>query len=60
MRGVPRGTIYVQEAGGGGGYGDPRQRAREQVRREVRDGVTSARVAREAYGLDEEELPEEG
>jgi N-methylhydantoinase B len=60
VRGVPKGTLYVQEAGGGGGYGDPRQRPREKVREEVRDGVISARVAREAYGLEDDELPEEG
>ena len=60
VRGVPKGTLYVQEAGGGGGYGDPRRRPREKVREEVRDGLTSARVAREAYGLQRDDLPEEG
>jgi N-methylhydantoinase B len=59
VRGVPRGTTYVQEAGGGGGYGDPRERPRDKVREEVRDGVISARVAREAYGLSEDDLPED-
>ena len=49
--GVPRGTVYVQEAGGGGGYGDPRRRPAEKVRDEVRGGITSAEAAREHYGV---------
>jgi len=53
ITGVPRGTLYHQQAGGGGGYGDPRRRDRAKVREEVRDGVISARAARDAYGLDE-------
>jgi len=54
VRGVPKGTLYVQHAGGGGGYGDPRQRPREKVREEVRDGVISPAVASEAYGWTED------
>jgi N-methylhydantoinase B len=53
ITGVPRGTLYRQQAGGGGGYGDPRRRDRDTLRREVRDGVISAQAARERYGLDE-------
>ncbi len=49
--GVPAGTEYVQHAGGGGGYGDPKKRSAETVRREVRNGVVSAAVARSAYGV---------
>jgi N-methylhydantoinase B len=52
VRGVPAGTLYVQHAGGGGGYGDPRQRPRAKVREEVRDGVISPEAAREHYGLE--------
>ena len=37
---------------GAGGYGDPRERDRALVRRDVTDGVVSAKVAREVYGLD--------
>lgn len=48
---VPAGTEYLQEAGGGGGYGDPRQRPAETVRREVRDGIISLEAAREHYGV---------
>jgi len=36
---------------GGGGYGDPLQRDRDQVRRDVAEGFVSAGAAREAYGL---------
>jgi N-methylhydantoinase B len=48
---VPKGTIYHQEAGGGGGYGDPHKRDRVKLRAEVRDGVISAAAAQKIYGL---------
>ncbi len=51
VRDVPTGTRYVQRAGGGGGYGDPRRRPAEVVAREVRDGVVSRDAARELYGV---------
>jgi N-methylhydantoinase B len=51
ITGVPRGTVYHQQAGGGGGYGDPKKRDRARVREEVRDGFVSDRAAREIYGL---------
>jgi N-methylhydantoinase B len=35
---------------GGGGYGDPRQRPREEVLRDVEDGFISERAARDIYG----------
>jgi N-methylhydantoinase B len=50
---VPKGTVYHQVAGGGGGYGDPRKRDRGQLRQEVRNGVISEQAAREAYGLED-------
>ena len=37
---------------GAGGYGDPRERDPELVRRDVREGKVSAQVAREVYGVD--------
>jgi len=49
--GVPAGTEYVQEAGGGGGYGDPKRRPAARVAREVRDGIISVAAARDAYGV---------
>ena len=58
VRTVPAGTLYVQVAGGGGGYGDPHQRPAELVREEVRNEVISLEAAREIYGvvLDEQTL----
>jgi N-methylhydantoinase B len=51
ITGVPKGTVYRQQAGGGGGYGDPKKRNRELLKREVRDGIISAKAARDLYGL---------
>lgn len=51
VRDVPTGTVYVQHAGGGGGYGPPRERPREVVEREVRDGIVSIEAARNVYGV---------
>ena len=48
---VPAETIYYQEAGGGGGYADPRERPIDLVRKEVRDGTISVKSAREDYGV---------
>jgi N-methylhydantoinase B len=51
INGVPRGTIYHQQAGGGGGYGDPKSRDRTRLREELRDGLISEEVAAKIYGL---------
>ncbi|MBW2453553.1 MAG: hydantoinase B/oxoprolinase family protein [Deltaproteobacteria bacterium] len=51
ITGIPKGTLYVQEAGGGGGYGDPKQRPAERVREDVRAGIISVESAREHYGV---------
>lgn len=48
---IPRGTVYRQIAGGGGGYGDPRRRSAELVAREVRDGLLSPEAALGDYGV---------
>jgi len=48
---VPAGTLYFQQAGGGGGWGDPKQRPAEKVLRDVRNGVVSSAQAREVYGV---------
>jgi len=53
ITGVPKGTHYHQFAGGGGGYGEPTNRDREMLRDEVRNGVISADMARDVYGMDE-------
>ena len=54
ITGVPRGTVYHQQAGGGGGYGDPGQRDRALLREEVKNGIVSPQAARDAYGLADE------
>jgi len=51
LRGVPRGTIYRQRAGGGGGHGDPKRRPAARVAEEVRNGVVSVEAARKLYGV---------
>ncbi len=51
ITGVPAGTIYVQHAGGGGGFGDPFERPAEKVAAEVRDGIISVGSARDDYGV---------
>ena len=58
LKGLPKGTVYRQLAGGGGGYGDPKQRPAELVAEEVRNEVISVAAARQVYGVvvDEETL----
>ena len=51
IAGVPKGTRYHQQAGGGGGYGDPKRRDRAKLKEEIRDGVISEDAARRQYGL---------
>jgi N-methylhydantoinase B len=51
VRGVPQGTLYHQEAGGGGGYGDPKERPAEKVAAEVKNGVISPEAARRDYAV---------
>ncbi|UCF33697.1 MAG: hypothetical protein JSV78_15335, partial [Phycisphaerales bacterium] len=51
IAGVPKGTVYHQQAGGGGGFGNPRKRPAKLVADEVRNGVISARAARDLYGV---------
>ncbi len=51
IAGVPKGTRYHQQAGGGGGYGDPKRRDREKLLEEIRNGVISEEAARSMYGL---------
>lgn len=49
ITGVPKGTRYYQQAGGGGGYGDPSERPAELVAKEVRNGTISMQIARDVY-----------
>ena len=48
---VPEGTILFQQAGGGGGYGDPLLRDPSLVAQEVKNGIVSIKKAREEYGV---------
>jgi N-methylhydantoinase B len=48
---VPQETILFQQAGGGGGYGDPFCRDPERVAGEVKNGVISPKKAKELYGV---------
>ncbi len=44
------GDVVVQETAGGGGWGDPHQRERARVERDVRLGYVSAEAAWRVYG----------
>lgn len=48
---VPEGTILFQQAGGGGGYGNPYLREPALVAREVKNGIISIEKAKEDYGV---------
>ena len=48
---IPDGTVYLQLAGGGGGYGDPKKRDKEKVRQDVRNEVVSKGAAKKLYGV---------
>lgn len=51
IKGVPKGTVFHEIAGGGGGYGDPLKRPVEKVVRDVRNGFVSAEKAKKDYGV---------
>lgn len=53
IRGIPQGTVFHQLAGGGGGYGDPRERPAELVAADVSNGVVGIEAARKDYGYEE-------
>jgi len=51
VKGIPKGTIIHQIAGGGGGYGDPFKRPVEKILKDVRNGVVSIERAMEDYSV---------
>ncbi|GAB6061534.1 hydantoinase B/oxoprolinase family protein [Deferrisoma palaeochoriense] len=51
VQNVPAGTLYFQQAGGGGGWGNPLERDPAKVLKDVRNGVVSLERAREDYGV---------
>lgn len=44
-------TVWTSEIAGGGGFGDPRQRPRDRVQQDVRNGLVSPERAASEYGL---------
>jgi N-methylhydantoinase B len=51
VRDIPTGAVYRQQAGGGGGYGDPFTRPADQVAEEVRNEFISVAGAAADYGV---------
>jgi len=45
-----KGDTFALRSSGGGGWGDPRRRAREQVLADLHDGYITAEQARDVYG----------
>lgn len=50
------GDRLVVETGGGGGYGDPRERSPESLRRDLVQGKITPQAVREVYGADPDRL----
>ena len=48
---IPPGERLRLELPGGGGLGDPKEREREKVERDVRDGLVSPEAAEKVYGV---------
>ncbi|MBI2967646.1 MAG: hydantoinase B/oxoprolinase family protein [Bacteroidetes bacterium] len=48
---IPAGTIYHQVAGGGGGYGKPKERDRKNVMEDVKNGFVSVKKAKVEYKI---------
>jgi len=48
---IKKGTIYYQEAGGGGGYGNPLEREVDKLLRDVQNQVISIEKAESDYGV---------
>jgi N-methylhydantoinase B len=53
---APGDRITLREAGGGG-FGDPRERPRERLRRDVANGFVTREAARREYGVDVDAEP---
>jgi N-methylhydantoinase B len=48
-----KGDVLCIHTAGGGGYGNPKERSKEAVRRDIKDGKISLERARTVYGWDE-------
>ena len=53
---IEPGQTLIFETPGGGGFGDPRARSSEAVARDLAEGLTSERTAREVYGAGTSEI----
>jgi N-methylhydantoinase B len=51
---IPAGTRLFVETPGGGGYGDPKSRARDLVRKDLTEGLISMETAKTLYGYVED------
>ncbi len=51
---MEEGDALIVRTPGGGGYGDPKRRDPERVRRDVANGLVSPEAARRVYGVDVE------
>ena len=49
---VKAGETLIFETPGGGGFGSPRDRSHEVVRRDLKDGLISRKAARDVYGVE--------
>ena len=50
-----RGDTFALRSSGGGGWGDPRRRAPDHVRADLRDGYITAQQARDVYGFTDDD-----
>ena len=48
---VPKGSLWHQIAGGGGGFGDPRLRDKIMLMNDVNEGYVTSKVAQTEYGF---------
>ncbi len=53
---VPHGRKVILEFPGGGGFGDPRKRNKQDVKNDLAKGYISEKVARDVYGLSQTEI----
>jgi len=49
---LAKGDVYIMSSGGGGGFGDPKKRNRDALKRDVRLGYVSLDSARQDYGVE--------
>lgn len=49
---LKKGDRFIAETGGGGGYGPPRERAREHVLADIANGAVSVAAAQQRYGVE--------